>query len=457
MTDDVSGVAGTTEDEREARLAALLSVDIDTAPARTELAGTDIAGTDIAGTDIAGTDIAAADEAASPDPEVDREADAGESRSRTGRWSWVALAVLMVAGCGLVYGGTRLIRASTEGEVLAPIVDPTEPGFEALVDPSPTLVLMHDVDGALDSITVLSLASPDGGGGGVLLVPRRTITQLPLEDERPVGSAYEATTPTSEADAVGFLVGSGVQELAVVDDARWADLVGPVAPITIDNPNELRVDDEVRFAAGAIDLAAEDVGPYLRSTVEGESDLARLFRHQTFWNAWLDGVAVDGSDAAVPGELDSGVGRFVRSLARDGNEIETLPVQPSTAERFGDEPTFVPRAAELRALIDRLIPLPVSPGPGIRARLRVLNGTTDTSKAMSVAGMLPPAGVEVTLVGNAGNLDVVATTIEYTGDEFQDEAEAVAEILGIDVGAVVEDTRPSDAVDITVTLGADHV
>ncbi len=423
MTDDVSTAGDVPDDDRVARLAALLSVDIETSDEN-------------------------APRSEGPDATID-------PRVGTVRLTWAVLAVLVLAGSGLVYAGTRLIRASTQGEVLAPIVDPTEPGFEALVDPSPTLVLLHDVDGALDSITVLTLATPDGGGGGVLLVPRRTVTELPLDGDAPVESVYDVEAPLLQADAVGLLLGAAIQEFAIVDDARWVDLVAPVAPITIDNPNELQIEGEVRFEAGEIELTEDDVGPYLRATVEDESDLARLFRHEIFWAAWLDAVAGDGSDAGVPGELDTGVGRFVRALARDGGDVDSLPVQPATSERFGDEPSFVPRIDQLRALVARYVPLPVSPGPGIRARLRVLNGTTDTTKALSVAGTLPPAGVEVTSIGNAGELDVTRTTIEYAGDEFRDEAEAVAEILG--VGEVVEDTRPSDAVDITVTLGVDHV
>lgn len=443
MTDDASTAGGTPDGDRDARLAALLSVEITTSEsARAGLPGR-----------VRIEPPEPANEKAPQDEDSDV---ATNARTWTGRLPWAVLVVLVVAGSGLVYAGTRLIRSSTKGEVLAPITDPTEPGFEALVDPSPTLVLLHDVGGALDSITVLTLATADGGGGGgVLLVPRRTVAQLPLDGDSPVEAVYDVDAPVLEADAVGLLLGAAIQEVAIVDDARWADLVAPVAPITIANPNELRMGDDVLFEAGEIELDEDDVGPYLRATVEGESDLARLFRHETFWTAWLDAVADDGSDFAVPGELDTGVGRFVRALARDGRAVESLPVQPSTSERFGTEPAFVPRVEQLRALIARFIPLPVSPGPGIRARLRVLNGTTDTTRAASVAGLLPPVGVEVTSVGNAARLDVEVTIIEYVGDEFRDEAEAVAEILG--VGEVVEDTRPSDAVDITVTLGADHV
>lgn len=454
MTDDVPGAGGTPEPDRSARLAALLSVDLTTLEARERrLPAPPDDGRDTEPEDDPDTGPAVPDDATEPER---AEPPPPGRRGGVGRWSWAALVVLLAVGAGLVYGGTRLIRSSTEGEVLAPIVDPAAPGYEAIVDASPTLALFHESDGALDSITVLSLASPDGGGGGVVLVPRQTLTGPPSEPGSPVGEAYTSSAPSEGADAVGSVVGAAMQQVAVVDDARWADLVAPVAPITIQNPNELRVGDEVRFPAGEVALAADDVGPYLRATVDGESDLARLFRHELFWTAWLAAVADDDSDAAVPGELDSGVGYFVRSLAREGSEVDTLPVEPISAAEGAVE-TFSPDADQVRALMDRVIPLPKSPAPGVRARARVLNGTDDTSDAMSVAGRLPPAGVEVTIVGNATELDADETVIEYAGEEFRDEAEAVAEILGVGADAVIPDSRPSDAVDITVTLGPDHV
>ena len=447
MTDEsgsaeAGAASGNTEADREARLAALLSVTIGSErdPDQDDVAETIGAGGSLDGP-------------------------TGSSPTRRGgvsRGAWALLAVLVLAGGGLAYAGTRVLRSSTTGEVLAPVVDPAAPGYEALVDPSPTIVVQHDVDGELDSLTVLSLASPDGaGGGGVLLVPTRTLADLPMLGETTVDTVYDPARPQVQADAVGHLLGVGMQESALVSDDRWADLVAPVSPITIDNPNQILVDGVVRFEAGEIELEPGDVGPYLRSTVEGESDLARLFRHETFWTAWLDAVGADGSDAAVPGELDSGIGRFVRALARSEHDVETLPVEQGEPDDagtevvdLGDEPVFSPKSEQMRALVDRLVPLPLSPAPGERARVRILNGTTDVAEAADVAGRLPPAGVSVSIVGNAPTLDVEETTIEYAGEEFLDEAEAIAEILG--VGTVVEDTRPSDAVDITVTLGADH-
>ncbi len=445
------------EAARAARLAALLSVDIRPTPGQDEeraLRGPTADALEIDEVDDEADDETADDETADFDADGAAAATDGRTRSPHSVAWFAVLVVLLVGGVGLAYAGSRIIRSSTEGEVLTKIDDPAAPGYEALVDPTPTLALLQDVNGALDSITVLTLPNPGGGGGGVLLIPTRTVTEVPIFGESPVAIAYNFGDSQIATEVIGTLIGTGLGESAVVDATRWADLVAPVAPITIDNPNALTVDGEVRFPVGEIQLQAADVGPYLAAKVDGETDLARLFRQQVFWSAWLDAVAANGTDAAVPGELDTGIGRFVRSLAAGDHVISTLPVKPTPPGEYGDEEAFVPQPTKAAELVDQLVPFPVSPAPGARARLRLLNGTPDTSVAASVASELPPAGVQVVLIGNAASLDHQTTTVRYIGAEFRDEAQAVADILG--VGEVTEDTRPSETADITVTLGADY-
>lgn len=367
--------------------------------------------------------------------------------------SFGVLFALIAAGVGLAYAGTRILRDSTEGEAVAQVTDPAAPGFEALVEATPTMVLFHDRGDGLDSITVLTLPDPDGVGGGVILVPRRTVVELPVFGQNPVEVAYDLGDVRVGAEGVGLLLGAAMGESQVLDDERWATLVDPVAPLVIDNPNPLEIDGELAFPVGEIELRAQDVGPYLAASEDGESDLARLFRHRLVWEAWLDAVAADGSTGAVPGEIESGIGRFVRAIAAGEAIIETLPVEPASAP-FGEETAFVAEGEAVTGLVRTLVPFPLSPAPGLRARTRVLNGTADTSRAMAVAADLTPAGIEVVLVGNAQELDAAETTVRYLGDEFRDEAERIVDLLG--VGEVLVEDRPSDVVDITVTLGADY-
>jgi len=431
---------GGDEDERVARLEALLSVDVE---ARAEAARRRRADQDAA---VAATE-AAGDEAAPA------------RRIRVGSvLSALVLLGLLATGLGLTWTGARIIRTSTEGRVVEPVDDPAAPGYEALVQPTPTLAVLHDLDGGLDAITVLTLPDPDHGGGGVVLVPTRTVDDLPVFGESPLETLYDlGSTPQVQAEVVGDVLGVGIDEVVVVDADRWAGLVAPVAPLVVDNPADVEVDGDVLFPEGKVELAAGDVGPFLEARGDDETDLDRLLRHEQLWRAWLDAVAAAGGADAVPGELESGLGRFVRGLAAGAVEVATMPVDrpdEEDDEEDGGEATYVPDRDGIEALVARLVPFPRSPRPGERERVRVLSGTPDLEAARRLAPDLPPLGLEVVIVGNATSLDNERTTIAYAAPQHEAAARDVRRLLG--VGEVLADPRPSDVVDITVTLGADH-
>lgn len=423
MTGEAGAGDSSPDDDRDARLQALLSVHLMVPPEE-------------------------------PVPQPDAVPPSGRPIELGTVLAVAVLLALFATGAGLVYVGARIIRSSTEGEVLAEETDPAAPGYEATVSATPTMLIVHDLDGLVQSLTVLTLPDPGSGGGGVVLVPTRTVSEMPTLGYAPIEAAYDLGSAEAQSAVVGDVLGAGIDDVVVVDADRWAGLVAPVAPLTVDNPDTLEVDGDLRFPAGEIELQAEDVGPYLAARAEGESDLGRLFRHETFWRAWLTAVAEAGAPDAVPGELESGIGRYVRTLSAGQVVVETLPVEPTTVEGFDDEPTFLAEEGGVAALVAEVVPFPRSPRPGVRERVRVLNGTTDLGAARSLVASLPPVGVEVVVVGNARSLDQETTTIAYVNPSHEDTAERIRELLG--VGEVLVDPRPSDVVDITVTLGADH-
>ena len=67
---------------------------------------------------------------------------------------------------------------SRAGKCVSTVTDPALPGFEAFLDPTPTLLVVHGSGGSLVSASVLALNSGDVGGS-VLLVP--PATRVPLD------------------------------------------------------------------------------------------------------------------------------------------------------------------------------------------------------------------------------------------------------------------------------------
>jgi hypothetical protein len=355
----------------------------------------------------------------------------------------VLLAAAVVAGGVLAYAGVATVRTSRDGQRVSTVTDPTQPGFEAFLEPTPTLLVVHGSGSTLVSASVLTLNSGDAGGS-VLLVP--PATRVGGEDGFALG-AVSAFAGSLDAILPGVqsLLGIGITDMVVVDDARWAELAAPVAPLTIENPDAVG-----EFPAGTLTLAADQVGPYLAARGEGESDMARLYRQQLFFEAWASAVAASSDPAAVPGEVDSGIGRFVRGLAGGPRRIATLPVVETPA---GDVTRTEVEPAAVSELISELVPFPTASRPGGRVRVRLLDGSGNPDHVLTTAPLIIPADSEIVVVGNADAFDYGTTEIRYHHPTFEPAAEALREALG--AGTVIDDPRQTDAFDVTIVLGPD--
>jgi hypothetical protein len=361
--------------------------------------------------------------------------------------------VALLAVPALVWLGVQTILGSTEGQTVAVVDDPAAPGFERLVDPTPVyLVVDEGPDGVLGSVSVLTLTGEEAGG--VVTIPPSTL----LTDGEGGGGTLEAVHASVGVDGVRTLVARALNAQAegvrTVDADGWAALVAPVGPLEVDNPDEVRgPDGEVLFASGTIELEADRVGEYLSRRNEGESDLNRMVRVQQFWRAWLAAVGdeVDREDV-VPGEVSSGLGAFVRSLAGDQVELATLPVDRAPIP--GSEASvFAPVEAEIRALVTRLVPFPAGAPVGARLRVRLLDGVGDLDHGLGAVRPLTGAGGEVRTIGNASSFGVATTRFVYHDDALLPRVEALRDALG--VGEVVRSEQVDDSVDVTVVLGAD--
>ena len=75
------------------------------------------------------------------------------------------------------------------------------------------------------------------------------------------------------------------------------------------------------------------MGPFLRASVSGEDELARLARNEMVWTAWLEAVGAVGVEAGV-GQGFTDIGPFLRTLAAG----EPVVVIDRTAFGYDDRP-----------------------------------------------------------------------------------------------------------------------
>jgi hypothetical protein len=381
------------------------------------------------------------------------------SRRGSSRW-WrfgfpVSLAALVLAIPVLVWTGAQVVLGSSEGRVVRSITDPEAPGWEAIVDPTPVLVLASvDEADVLDSLTLLSLTGE--GTGAVVQLPATTLIEVPGIGSIPLNVVYADKGLEGLRNSTESLLGVGIPDIDVIEPEEWVALVRPVSPLTISNPDPVMAPDgsgTVLFSQASIDVPASDIWTYLSARNPNESDLARMVRVEAFWRAWLAQVGADpDGPRTVPGEIDSGVGRFVRTLARDRADVTTLPVE---GEPIDDETDAVFRPLDdYRDLIARVVPFPAGP-EGLRPRVAVFDGTGELGHGIAAAMRLAAGGGQIDKVGNAPTFDVATTRFIYYQPTARPRVEALRAVLG--VGELVASDELNSAVDVTVVLGADYV
>ncbi len=360
----------------------------------------------------------------------------------------IVLLITAIPVLGLV--GRNLIENSKDGRILTNVTNPSAPGYEALVNPTPTaLVVQTNPDNEVVSATVLALGSGDRGGT-VLLVPLDTKLRIPASGVDRLRTAATYGGPEILRQQIGDLLGIGFADLIQIGDSRWAGLTRPLGGITFDNPDTVTAADGTTFSSGTITLQPDQVGPFLAATVDGESDLNRLVRQQLFWRAWLDELKARGDGAnLVPGEEGSGIGRYVRTLARGTHDVNVLAVNDNPDEG----PPFVIDDEQARLQVAAAVPFPVGSYPGQRTRVRILNGVKAGPVPVGVTEAVVLGDGEITALGNADSFGHDTTTIEYYNQATEVRAKFLRAALG--VGKLVFHAQPDPAVDVTVVVGKD--
>jgi hypothetical protein len=353
----------------------------------------------------------------------------------------LAVVVVVVAGIAIVTrdGGAKPADTGTANQLGVPVVKVP-----------PVLLAERDADGRANWLTAL-VPAPDGEGGSIVLIPAGTMTEVPSLGLDRVGTALAAGGPTRLLFTTENLVGASLGTVEVIDADQLAKLMEPTGPLTVDVP--ARVEDvfpsgrvEVLYEAGRNRVEPAEVSRLLTAVGRG-SDLARLARHQAFWDAWLARLAKDPTLLPDKGAL----GKAVLALATGHWETSVLPVKSAGTLGEGQEIYQVERD-RLQKFVSGIFP-GAKAAAAARPRVQILNGTGELELAQRVAQKLVPAGVEVTLTGNANPLGQLQTQVIYYEADKRAMAQKVRDALG--VGVLVRNRNRTDVVDVTVIVGKD--
>jgi hypothetical protein len=382
-------------------------------------------------------------------------APADRARDRPGRRYWplyLLMTLLILAVPALVWTGYRIAADSTAGEVLSGRSNPSSPGYTALVEPTPTALVVQVSDsGHAQGLTVLSLSGPDQHGGAVIASPVDVRLTKPRMGVESFSGIIDLTSPATAGKVIGSELGLGFTEVIEVTDADLTTLLGPVAPLEIDNPEPVTEIDGTTLDAGPVELTAAEVPAYLTAQDVGHTISGKLARQQLVWTAWIDEIARDGGATAIPGETDVGLGRFLVGLAAGKVQATSFPVEAApdadgrSAVKIDHDPAML--------LIANLVPFPVAAVPGDRATVTLLNGTGPGAVPAAVIQRLVFAGAQITSMGNAKRFGHARTTLTYADARARPFAEAMADRLG--VGRVVHSDAADNGIDVEIVVGKD--
>ena len=370
------------------------------------------------------------------------------------------LLILVLAVPLLAWKGFSILRNEETGTEKPTTNDPEAPGFQALVTPTPTvLVLDKGPDGTLQGATLITLPSQEGGGN-LIFLPVGTLLPVPLREppEVALNALYTEAGVAGLEQRVETMLGASISEVVEVPRNQWANLVAPVAPLTVQNPTAAQTTNAagqpVSFPEGEIQLTAEQVGLFLQADTTEEADTVRISRHDAFWTAWLAALDEAGPEA-VPGEGETGVGGAVRRLIGGTRSQITLPVTPVAVPGIPaiDSDIFRPNTLEIVASVPAWIPFPTGVG---RLRTRLVMGVEGQSEQLPViAHDLVTAGAEVAQIANADEFGKERTEVVFFREDQRQQAQRLLDALG--AGRLVKDNAEGDTFDVVIILGQDVI
>lgn len=362
----------------------------------------------------------------------------------------VAIPTLALIGMQAALGndGTPVLTSRTN--------DPTANGYEAIVSPTPTmLVLGVSAKQQLASIALLAAAS---SGGAIVLVPTLTVTTGPRP--RPLAQIYEVSGREGVVDALGAMFHLNFDTVIEADPTWFADAVTDAAPLLVDNSDDLLApavgDDEpvLLFPAGQLQLGPKGVSQFFEHRNVGEEERAALFRHELVWRAWLAAQARRRPGSASGSNMEAFQTFFV-GLSAGPTQVLTLPVEPDEPLTRDDESElwYQTDREDLALFLATFVPFPAAASPGDRIKVRLLDGRGDRSLALGAAALLVPRGAEIGVFGNADRFDYARSVVEYYDVSRRGDAESLAAAMGS--AEVILKEQVQESVDVTIIVGLD--
>jgi hypothetical protein len=228
----------------------------------------------------------------------------------------IGSAAAVIAAAVLGVAGFRTLADSTAGQDAADQAVPVQ--SQRHPNTATALVATVDEDDRITSVAVLLLETDGTGGTVVPLVASADADSGTTGVLRPLHAVFEADGPAGFLSAAETLTGLSFDVVELVDQRRFADIVGPLGELTADLPTPLRdASSGEEWPAGEILMTGAGAARAITAADPSISDWFLDPSRQAIWRAVTDRVGA-GIGSAAP-------------VAQDGD----LPV-PSTLDEFVD-------------------------------------------------------------------------------------------------------------------------
>jgi hypothetical protein len=376
------------------------------------------------------------------------------------RWLFPAvLVVLAILTAQLAMEAKTVVLRSRAGAVSRVQTDPTAPGFEAQVAPTPTLLMVQTSDQAQKNelVGAALVSTPSSESGGTMLMfPSDLLFKKVTGESVSIAQLYGEVGIEGLRQYLARLFDADIKSSIVLGATALEELMRPVAPL------QYTLRDNVRAVQNGVTVTVLKAGPVSISTAEqvraatellgpGEANVNRTARQRAFFQAWFDALPPPSGGTGLPDTEAP----FVRFLTRLGQgQAQTRIIEaPFTEVIFRGAVLLTPDMAQLSSVVREMIPFPQAYEPGARLLIEVRNGVGALDKNDPMMRRVVNADGQVVVLGNANAFGVVQSTVVYYRPELLDRIETFAKAIGVSTVQFVD--RPGSVIDATVTIGAD--
>ena len=404
----------------------------------------------------------------------------------------IKFVLILFVFVGIVFGSV-ILYSKLSGKELGELTNRTEEGGK---ETKTVLIAGLHPDGPLTDFIMLAKYNPKTGRVNAMSIPRDTKVVGTIDGK--INSAYATKKRDIKflAEKVKDLTGISADNYVLLDTGAVRKMVDAIGGIPIDVPFDMDYDDNeqnlhIHLKKGQQVLDGNKAEQFIRFRKNKDGtgyplgDVQRVETQQKFIKAavaevlkpatllkigdliklGLESVKTDITFSDILGYLDD-----VKSFDTSKLRMETLPGE---GQYIGAISYFVHDSEKTKKLVDEMFinddmieddttfdsnqATTVSTGTTAEKKkseikVEVLNGTTRSGLANSVATKLKEEGYNVTKIGNNGNTDSIKTTIiNRTNNEY---AKEIKKFLG--KGTLKAEYESTSKIDVTVILGSDY-